>query len=247
MGKHIASASASAQPSGLDVDSGKDGTTRRTLAASMVDVLVREIIGGLIAPGTRLDEPGLSRRFGLSRTPVREALHELCARGLAEHIPYRGVQVQALDKAGIERMFEAMSEMEAMCGRLSALRMTMSERVSLIELHEQMVRAAEIDDAVCYSTLNMRFHDLIWAGCHNDEIVRLCEVIRGRIAPFRQYQLNEPGRLLQSCREHAQICDALIAQDGSATQAALKHHMLSAAREIIRHRLQEQTGEKHGT
>lgn len=220
-----------AQTSRFDDD--RSPATRKTSSEPLVEALSEEIISGAILAGTHLDEASLCKRFSLSRTPVREALHQLCARNLAEHIPFRGVIVREMSSTDIDTLFEAMSEIEALCGRLAAVRMGIGDRAKLIEMHEIMVQQAQDGDHAGYTAMNLAFHDLIYLGSGNREIFALAQAMRAKIAPYRYYQLRDAGRLQRSCEEHAEICEAILAQNGAAAELALKRHLVSAAQEVI--------------
>jgi DNA-binding GntR family transcriptional regulator len=210
--------------------------TRRVHSDTITERLEDEIISGLIPAGTRLDENSIAARFGVSRTPVREALHTLCARWLAERVPYKGVLVSQISTERIDQMFEAMAEVEAMCGRLSSQRMTMSELAELEELHRQMNEMAESGDHLAYTATNARFHTLIFQGSHNHDLLEIAQALRLKLAPFRKYQLRDKGRLKRSCTEHQVIVDALLNHDAKAAENALRRHLVSAAREVLSRR-----------
>ncbi|WP_417583148.1 GntR family transcriptional regulator [Pelagibacterium sp.] len=209
---------------------------RRVQSDTVVEQLEAEIISGRIEPGTRLDENSLAQRFGLSRTPVREALHALCGRALAERVPYKGVLVASLSPERIDQMFEAMAEMEATCGRLASQRMTMSERAKLEAMHRNMNVLAERGDFAAYEAVNSEFHSLIMAGSHNIDLVALADSMRLKLRPFRRYQLQDQGRLKRSCQEHQDIVDALLDQDAQRAGTALRRHLVSAAQEFLMRR-----------
>lgn len=99
--------------------------------------LADEITSGMLAPGTQLDEQQLGDRFGASRTPVREALRQLAAEGLVEMRPRRGAVVAAMTAERVFEMFELSAEIEALCVRLAAWRMTPLERSALRKIHEE--------------------------------------------------------------------------------------------------------------
>ena len=98
-------------------------------------LLSDEIVAGRLAPGVRLDEQALADRFGLSRTPVREALGQLAAMGLVEKRPHRGVVVAAFTVERMVHMFEVMAELEAICARLAARRMSIGAKAALDAQH----------------------------------------------------------------------------------------------------------------
>ena len=103
------------------------------MAPRLRDGIEEEIATGRFLPGERLDEQTLAERFGVSRTPVREALQQLAARGLVELRGRRGAIVSAPDAARLLEMFEVMAELEAMCGRLAARRLEAQTGAALSE------------------------------------------------------------------------------------------------------------------
>lgn len=205
------------------------------------------VITGEIPAGSRLDESSIAVRFGVSRTPVREALHILCGRGLAEREAYKGVVVIEISAERIDEMFEAMAELEAICGRLASQRMTMRERAELEALHGEMNRLAEEADHVAYNEINAEFHSLIFKGCHNNDLIATAQALRLKLAPFRKYQLKDVARLKQSCSEHQQIVDAILDQDPRAAENALRRHLVSAAREVLVKRQRQEASTLAGT
>ncbi|WP_371156915.1 GntR family transcriptional regulator [Jannaschia sp. 2305UL9-9] len=195
--------------------------------------LSSEILTGVLPPRTKLDEQGLTERFGVSRTPVREALHKLVAQSLAERIPYRGVVVSEITRERVEQMFETMGEIEALCGRFAAERMTMGERADLEELHQAMNKMADALDINAYRTANTEFHQRIFEATHNADMLELATTLRQKLAPFRSSQLGIAERLQQSSTEHGQIVQGLMERDGEATARALRRHMVSAAKQVL--------------
>lgn len=195
--------------------------------------LENEIISGSLKAGSKLDEIALAERFGVSRTPVREALHILASRHLAERVPYRGVIVASITRERIDQLFEAMGEIEATCGRFAAERMTMSERAALETLHLDMVEMAEASRHEAYEEGNTRFHTLIFDGTHNDELIQIAHGLRLKLAPFRRSQLRAAERMKRSNQEHALIVSAIIERNAKEAERALRRHLLSAAKAVL--------------
>ena len=125
------------------------------------DALEEEILKGELAPGSRLSEQSIAARFGVSRTPVREALQNIASRSLAERVPYKGVIVRDLDADRINTMFEAMAEIEATCGGLAADRISDEALARLSALHNSMAEMAEQNASRDYEAINLDFHSLI--------------------------------------------------------------------------------------
>src|ERR1700675_4379688 len=176
-----------------------------TRGADIVGRLEEDILGGHFQPGDRLAEEALAERFGVSRTPIREALRQLSAAGLVEMRPRRGAVVRSLLVADIVHMLELMAEIEGFCARLAARRMTPAQRGALAALHKAYGALAQQDDQDGYFAASMRFHELIFAGTHNPFLEETATRIQRRVSAFRRHQLRAPGRLAQSFAEHEAI------------------------------------------
>lgn len=191
--------------------------------------LADEITSGILTSGFALDEQQIGDRFGASRTPVREAIRQLAAVGLVEMRPRRGAIVAGFSAERIVDMFEMAAEVEAMCVRLAAYRMTPIERGRLAQLHEEseaMVAAGDID---AYDRLNWTFHQTIYNGSHNSFIAEQATLLRDRIAAFRRAQLRETGRPARSRAEHGEVVDAIMCGDGEEAARRMRAHMFNAA------------------
>lgn len=201
-----------------------------TTVDEMVRALADDIVKGLLPPGEKLDEPKMAERFGVSRTPVREALGQLCAMGLAKRRPNRGCVVATITDRRLTEMFEAMAELESACARLAAQRMSAGERKALSDLHQhsaELVRAGAQED---YSAFNMQFHGLIYEGCHSSYLADLVSSTRNRLAPFRRAQFHVLGRLRKSWDEHDAIVTAILRGEAeTAAQAARSHVIVVSA------------------
>ncbi|WP_417688951.1 GntR family transcriptional regulator [Roseibium sp.] len=206
---------------------------KRLHSAVIADRLEAEIIAGEIPAGSKLDEIALTERFGVSRTPVREALLVLVSRSLAERVPYRGVVVANITRERIDNLFEAMGEIEATCGRLAAERMTMSERSALEELHLSMAEMVEQERYDDYEKANTAFHTAIFTGTHNDELIELANSLRLKLAPFRKSQLKRAERMKKSNEEHTAIVTAILDRNANQAGKTLRRHLLSAARATL--------------
>jgi DNA-binding GntR family transcriptional regulator len=199
------------------------------LAVTTVDKLAEDIaeaiLSGKFPPGSRLDEQLLAQLFGVSRTPVREALRQLTTTGLIEVRPRRGAVVTQVTPAELEELFVAMAELEATCARLAALSMLPTERRRLQALHDQMGALADNDDALAFADANNVLHTTIYAGSHNQVIAETTRQLRRRLAPFRRAQFHLPGRLPRSHSEHKAVVEAIVRGDASAAHEAMLHHL----------------------
>lgn len=195
-------------------------------ADALRDRLEQEIVTGLLRPGDRLDEQTLATRFGVSRTPIREALLQLASTNLITMSPRRGAYVTALGVKEIIESFEVMAALEGMCGALAARRITERERQELLAAHEACSQEAGGGDADAYYYENERFHDVIYRACHNALLTEQARQLHNRLKPYRRLQLRLRNRIGSSLREHQAIIDAIFAADGERAERLLRDHIL---------------------
>ncbi|MFK0331014.1 GntR family transcriptional regulator [Rhizobium sp. NPDC090275] len=208
----------------------RTGTTVEQMVRAIADMIVT----GVMHPGERLDELSLAVRFDVSRTPVREALRELGAMGLVDREPNRSAVVANVTEAYLHSMFEAMSELEAICARLAAERMTVDERHALELEHRASARLVHANAQEDYAAHNTEFHTRLYRGAHNDHIYEMVTQTRARLAPFRRAQFRLPGRLAKSYDEHDVIVTAIMRGDSAAaSQAAFSHVAIVSDASIV--------------
>jgi DNA-binding GntR family transcriptional regulator len=195
------------------------------LAHELRDRLEGEILSGQRPPGSRLDESKLAQHFGVSRTPVREALRELAAADLVVLRPRQGAVVATVTVTQLLHMFEVMAELESFCAKLAARRMSAAERTLLSEVHRQCGVLAQDAETNSYYDANRGFHEVIYAGSHNTYLEETTRGMRNRLSPYRRFQLNHPGRILKSWREHQAVVDAILEGDAEAAAEAMSHHV----------------------
>src|SRR3954470_6496256 len=203
------------------------GADMTTLAETIRQRLADDILRGGYTPGARLDEDGLAKSFGLSRTPVREALRQLTSAGLVEMRPRRGVIVSLPTESTLAEMFEVMGELEASCARLAAQRMSPAERVNLEFVHRRSLDAVRGNDTDSYRTVNFEFHDVIYRGAHNEFLLATTIGIRQRIAPFRRAQFAIPDRLARPHEEHDALVGATLRGEGERPGGVRRPHVNS--------------------
>ncbi len=181
----------------------------------------------VLAPGSVLDEAELARRFEVSRTPVREAIRLLVASGLVEARPHRSAVVARPSEVQLVGMFEALRELEALCARLSAERMTVAERRGLQSLNAELLPVVRRGDPQRYHELNEAFHGAIYSGAHNAYLERLTLETRARISPFSRAQFRTLGRLERSHAEHEVVVRAILRGGTEDAASAMRAHIES--------------------
>jgi DNA-binding GntR family transcriptional regulator len=202
-----------------------------TLSDEVFQALVNDILSGAVKPGTRLDEPSICRKFGVSRTPIREALRRLSGTGLVEVTPRKGVTVARIEVEQLNEMFEALAEFEGLCTRLSAVRMTTLEKKRL-ELLNAGRQKKVADGARNFAELNNEFHEFIYLGAHNSSIASVTRRFRQRLAPFRALQFV-PGHTEYSFHEHDDIVHAIIASDADRACNLMRDHVTGTGLQVI--------------
>ena len=195
-------------------------------ADSFRDQLEQDIVTGALRPGERLDEQSLAARFGVSRTPIREALMQLASAGLVTLQQRRGAFVASLSLKEIVERFEVMAALEGTCGALAARRITDEGRRELLESHEGCAREAAAGGSDSYYYQNERFHHVIYAASHNAFLAEEARQLHDRLKPYRRLQLRARSRVAGSLAEHQGIVDAILAGDGAGAERLLKDHIL---------------------
>ncbi|WP_371346029.1 GntR family transcriptional regulator [Ancylobacter sp. IITR112] len=190
------------------------------------EALEDDIVAGRLRPGQRLDEVSLAERFGVSRTPIREALIQLAASGLVEMRPRRGAFVTLLGPRELVESFELMAEIEASCARLAAQRLGPTDRAAITEAHIACQAAVAAGDDDAYYPANARFHVAIYAATGNRVLRAEAVRLQTALQPYRRLQLKVPRRIANSLAEHEAILAALLAGDGAAAAACIRAHVL---------------------
>jgi DNA-binding GntR family transcriptional regulator len=196
------------------------------LSETLRERIEEEIATGKLAPGTHLDEVELTQRFGMSRTPVREALNQLAGEGLVEIRPRRGAVVAQATPQRIVEMFEVMAELEAMCARLAARRLTATDLQRMEVAHESCRAAAAGLDSDAYFYANEAFHEALYRGSHNGFLTDQSLNLQRKLRPYRRLQLRVRNRVSRSFEEHQAVLDALKAGDADRAVMAIRSHVI---------------------
>ena len=194
-------------------------------ADTLRDVLEEEILMGVLKPGDRLEEPALAARFGVSRTPIREALLHLSAAGLIEHRARRGTFVARIGPRRLMEMFEVMAELEAMCATRAARRATEAEIAALRQAHEACRTAAGAGDVDGYYYANETFHERLRAASHNGFLIEQADALQKRLKPYRRLQPRARDRVATSFDEHEAVLAAIEAGAPEAAAEAMRGHV----------------------
>lgn len=200
--------------------------------SSAYDLILEAIDGGALRPGARLVESELAERFGVSRTPVREALRRLEAQGLAVHRPHRGVTVAELDYSELAEFYTFREIFEGSAARLAATSATPAEVELLAEMAGQDRAALGRPEEL--ARRNRRFHQQIHLAAHNRYLNDALEKLRLGLALLSGTTLAVEGRARQSLDEHDAIVAAIVAHDPDRAEALARQHIRNAYKTRLR-------------
>ena len=182
----------------------------------------------------RLDEQELADKFGVSRTPVREALRQLAAAGLVQIRPRRGAVVVPADPIKMGEAFEAAAELESLIAGWAAMRGTLLDKIELKKRLEKCDVALDTNDAKAYAASNRKLHDKIAELAKNESLNEATKMVRVRTAPFLRLQFQSAEERRQSHLEHAEIVEAVCRQDVERAKSAMKEHLLRSSLSALR-------------
>lgn len=194
-------------------------------ADDIVARIEEDLVLGRRAPGTKLDERALAEEFGVSRTPVREALHRLSARGLVVLRGRQGAQIAALPVSDILDAFFVVAELEGMAARLASRRIRRVERDAILAAQDRCAAASAAGHEDGFVQANAAFHDAIMRACHNRILQDQLHTVRLIVAPYRYLATFRPGRMMSSIPEHQAVIDAVFVGDGDRAASLMTEHV----------------------
>jgi DNA-binding GntR family transcriptional regulator len=199
--------------------------TRRHLHDELLERLRDLIIASELPPESKIPEKELCERFGVSRTPLREALKVLAYEGLVVLQPNRGATVSPLTIAELEEVFPIYSRLEALAGEMACRHLTQGEIAEIKALHEEMVQHYLQRSWRRHFELNEALHEHIHAGARNHTLSTMLRSIAGRIRRARIYANVAEERWADAVSEHEDIIAALETRQGARLAELMQLHM----------------------
>ena len=213
-----------------------------TLSENVFRRIQSAIIKGEIAPGSKISEPELARTYGISRGPLREAIHRLEGQRLLVRVPHIGARVVSLSHAELIELYEIRESLEGMACRLAAERMTTEEIEELRRVLETHERDAAFQAGVGYYQQegDFDFHYRIIQGSGNKTLTQmLCGDLYQLVRMYRIQFSATPNRPRQAFAEHHRILDAIADRDGELAELLMRRHIGASKRNIERHYLEQ--------
>ncbi|GGW47863.1 GntR family transcriptional regulator [Streptomyces caelestis] len=201
------------------------GSRKPSHRERVADALRAALIAGELLPGQVYSAPGLAARFGVSATPVREAMLDLAKEGLVDTVPNKGFRVTAVSEKQLDEYthIRALIEIPTTAGLAATADPAALE--ALRPVAQEIVASAAAGDLIAYVEADLRFHLGLLALAGNDHLVDVVRDLRRRSRLYGLTALAEQGRLEASAEEHLEILEALLARDGDAVRAVMTRHL----------------------
>jgi DNA-binding GntR family transcriptional regulator len=187
-----------------------------------------------LEPGAWIDEQTLAEQYGISRTPLREALKVLAAEGLVTLKPRRGCYVTEISDRDLDEIFSVMALLEGQCAGDCTEQASDADLAELTQIHQGLEAAARDGDIDSFFDANQAFHRHIQECAGNRWLLQVISDMRKVIKLSRHHSLFIDGRLEQSLAEHRAILAALTRRDRHAAEAAMREHIASGRRALAR-------------
>jgi DNA-binding GntR family transcriptional regulator len=197
----------------------------RPLYEDVAERLREQIFAHELAPGSWLDEQNLAAAFGISRTPMREAIKVLASEGLVTTKMNKGAYVTEVDRRDLEQIFTVLSLLEGQAAKETAIKATEDQLTQLDNLHHRLEKAAADRDTGQFFEINVKFHELIQEIAGNKWMNGVIEDLRKVLKLQRRDSLTRSGRLLSSLLEHREILQAILKRDSQAAELAMRKHL----------------------
>jgi DNA-binding GntR family transcriptional regulator len=218
------------------------GVAGRTLSDQVLRLIQSAIVKGDIAPGSKISEPELARAYGISRGPLREALHRLEGQKLLVRVPHAGARVVSLSRQELGELYQIRESLEGMACRLAAERMAPDQVEELRGVLREHERDAAFQAGRGYYQQegDYDFHYRIVLGSGNRMLIRLlCEELYQLARMYRIQYSAMPDRPARAFAEHHRILDAIADGDGELAELLMRRHIRTSRLNIERHIAQE--------
>ncbi|MEY3912968.1 MAG: hypothetical protein RL509_1012, partial [Pseudomonadota bacterium] len=199
--------------------------TPRALYEEVAELLRQRIFARELEPGSWIDEVKIAEAYGISRTPLREALKVLAAEGLVTMKMRRGAYVTEVNEKDLSDVYHLLALLESDAAGVVAERATEAELESLAELHQSLERAQ--GDREAFFRINEEFHQRLLQLADNRWREQMVADLRKVMKLNRHQSLLKSGRILESLQEHRLLLQALQSRDAAASAQRMREHFLS--------------------
>jgi len=213
-----------------------------SLSSRVYHQIRAEIIRGTLVPGESVTEMGLAKDCGVSRTPVREALHQLELEGLVELIPNKGAVILGISPEDICDIYQIRAMLEGSVAERAA-RLATDEDIrkltDILDLTEFYISRQNLQQL---QAMDGQFHQLIYDMSSSRMFKRVLKDMHYYIGLTRDASLKSAGRAAQSVKEHRAVLEAIAQHDGDKAKKLMNHHVNKALENVLKRHLQEVKG-----
>ncbi len=194
----------------------------QTLREKILETIREAILKGNLKPGEKVAEPELAERFGISRTPIREAFRQLESEGYLTVIPRKGAVVAALSERDVEEFYAIKSILEGYAASLAAGNLTEKELERLEVVNQKLRTLANEGDVRSFYRVHNEFHEIFLKAADNVKLYELIHQLGMKFNRLRMASLSVTGRMEISVDEHEKLLDAFRRKDGNAAENLVK-------------------------
>lgn len=205
----------------------------QTLREKILETIRDAILRGSLKPGERVSEPELAERFGISRTPIREAFRQLESEGYLQVIPRKGAVVASLSERDVEEFYAIKIILEGFAARMAAEKMSVKDIEKLEAINEKLKKLADEEDVKNFFKVHDEFHEVFIKAAGNEKLLELINQLIMRFKRLRLASLSQPGRMNVSVQEHEQLIEAFKRQDGKTADSLVRHTATLGAKALI--------------
>jgi len=203
------------------------------LSEKIYEILKNQVINEELKPGERLLDDKLASKFGVSRTPVREALTRLSSQGLVEIIPRSRMYVKRLNRKDVEEIYEIRRLLEGLATRQAAPVIDNKKLKQLSLLLDKAKRSLDSDDRQTCIDLDIRLHDVILKNCQNSRLISIMNNLNTLIHVFRVRVARNKEKAGQALKEHEAILEAIKARDAEKAEKMMMEHIEESKKYIF--------------
>ncbi len=209
-------------------------TQRKSLGEDVFEHLKSGIVSGKVKPGERLVETRIADTLGISRTPVREAIHKLEREGFLRKLSGGGFSVLGLTHQDIDETFGIRSVLEAYAARLAAENHRKGELARLEKRIEQYQHCLEHGDIKALEVINTRFHDLLYTMSNSPRLIKMINDLKAQIQRFRHIILSQEKMAQRSNEDHKLMVAAIRNRDADGVEILVREHILRGKTAVLR-------------
>lgn len=204
-----------------------------TLREKILEHIRDAIISGTLKAGSRVSEPELADRYGISRTPIREAFRQLESEGYLTVIPRRGAVVSEFSQKDVEDFYAIKSILEGYAARQACNRLTGKELEKLQANNDKLSELADHNDIKTFFKIHNDFHDMFIKAADNERLRELITSVVTRFQRLRFMSLSLPGRMKIAVQEHEKIIDAFRRKDAEAAELLVRKNAEYGGRVLL--------------